>query len=76
MVNCLDDSTLAAQLCAVRALISVPVKWLETDCGELTGRVRVDCVWHASRAVSGSQEGAILGCVHDGRHMGKWVWVP
>eukprot|EP00961_Rhodomonas_salina_P201621 2719812-Rhodomonas_salina.1 len=76
MVNRLDDSTLAAQLCTVRALIFVPVKWFETDRGELTGSVWVDCVWHASRAVSGSPQGAILGCIHDGRHTGKWVWVP
>eukprot|EP00961_Rhodomonas_salina_P261585 3535548-Rhodomonas_salina.1 len=38
MVNRLDDSTLAMQLCAVRALISVPVEWFETDRGELSGR--------------------------------------
>lgn len=31
MVNQLDDSTLATQLCAVRALIPVPSTWLETD---------------------------------------------
>eukprot|EP00961_Rhodomonas_salina_P031914 429987-Rhodomonas_salina.2 len=76
MVNRLDDLTLAAQLCAVRALISVPVTWFETDSGELSGRVRVDCVRHACRSVSGSPEGAILGCIHDDRHTGKWMWVP
>eukprot|EP00961_Rhodomonas_salina_P048937 656843-Rhodomonas_salina.2 len=76
MVSHLDDSTLATQLCAVRALIPVPSAWLETGQKGRLERALVDCIRYSGLAVPGSPECAILGCINTGWHEGKWVWLP
>eukprot|EP00961_Rhodomonas_salina_P274150 3703881-Rhodomonas_salina.1 len=38
-------------------------------------RALVDCIRYAGLAVPSLPDGAILGCIHTGRHAGKWVWL-